>query len=87
MKIPRKTAAVSLSAGWGEMGTLVFCEPSLLGSLSAREKMGLALKCITTKLLVKVLHQAVQAAPAAPELCVALALQNLGGGSTGYMYK
>lgn len=86
MKIPRKTAAVSLSAGWGEMGTLVFHEPSLLGSLSARE-MGPALKCITTEPLVKVLHQAVQAAPAAPDLCITLALQNLGGGSTDYMYK
>lgn len=86
MKIPRKTAAVPLSAGWGEMGTLIFHEPWLLGSLSARE-MGPALKCIAAERLAKVLRQAVQAAPAAPDLCIALALQNLGRGSTGFTYK
>lgn len=76
MKIPRKTAAVSLSAGWGEMGALVFHQPSLLDSLLVME-MGPALKCISTGLHVKVLHQAVQAAPAAPGSCITPALQNL----------
>lgn len=83
MKIPRKTAAVSLSAGWGEMGTLILHDLPLPGSLSPRE-MGPALKCIATKLLVKVLHQAT---PAAPDLCITLALQNLRGDSTRYTYK
>lgn len=65
MKIPRKTAAVPISAAWGVMGTLVFHQPLLLGSLLARET-GPALKCLSTELLGKVLHQAAQAAPGAP---------------------
>lgn len=65
MKIPRKTAAVPISDGWGVMGILIFHEPLLLVSLLARE-MGPVLKCLATELLGKVLHQAVQAAPGAP---------------------
>lgn len=89
MKIPRKTAAVPIFAGWGVMGILVFHEPLLLGSLLARE-MGPVLKCLATELIgkgLKGLHQAVQAAPDAPNFLIALAWQNLGGGYTDSMSK
>lgn len=65
MKIPRKTAAVPISTGCGVMGILVFHEPLVLVSLLARE-VGPILKCFGTELLGKVLHQAVQTAPDAP---------------------
>lgn len=66
MKIPRKTAAVPIFAGWGVMGTLVFREPLLQGSLLA-EEMSSGLKCLFTELLGKVFRQAVQASPGAPD--------------------